>query len=242
MRFDSGVKDKDFAEKMPHKKIADAYQIPYVDVGARIWKEIVQEKGGTAPGSTLDATWKKYFTDIVHPADAGYAKCAKYVQEFLSNIFAKKTGVPSGCTNSYKPAKTVTKLPVAPYVDNLKGFTPADNKLSVSEEGVVVSNQTGATFTFKFTGTDLKAWIFGQSTDEEQAGCIRVRVDGGNKQKISLKGNNHKILPIASGLSSGEHTVEVTLASASSTGKAKLDLRNFLISGDAQMRGITLVE
>lgn len=235
-------KDTDFAEKMAHKKIADAYQIPYVDIGARIWKEIVQEKGGSAPGNASDATWKKYFTDIVHPADAGYAKYAKYVQEFLGNIFAKKTGVPSGRTNSYKPAKTVTKLPVAPYVDNLKGLTPADNKLVVGGEGQVTSNKIGATFTFKFTGTDLKAWIYGQSTDEEQAGYIRVRVDDGDKQKISLKGNNHKILSIASGLSSGEHTVEVKLVSASSTGTAKLDLRNFLISGDAQMRGITLVE
>lgn len=236
------TKDTEFDAKVAHKKIADAYKIPYIDVGARLWGEIVQEKGGTAPSNTSDTTWLKYFSDSVHPTDAGYAKYAQYIQEFLTNVFAKKTAVPTGLEKSYTPSKTVTTLPTAPYIDNLQGMTPTDTKLNVTTDGYVLSNTVGATFTFKFTGTDLKAWIYGKSTDESLAGCIRVQVDGGTANKIVITGNNHKILSLASGLSNGEHTVKITLTATSSVGKAQLDLRYFLISGDTQMRGITLVE
>ncbi len=240
-------KDTEFNAKVAHKKIADAYKIPYIDVGARLWQELVVENGGVAPKynasnkSSSDQVWLKYFNDSVHPTDAGYAKYAQYVQEFLTDVFAKKTAVPTGLEKSYTPSKTVTTLPVAPYIDNLKGLTPTNSNLTVSDVGYVTSSKSGSTFTFKFTGTDLKAWIYGQSTNEDQAGYIRVQVDGGKVEKVSLKGGNHKILPLASGLSSGEHTVKITL-SATSTGSVKLDLRYFLISGDTQMRGITLVE
>lgn len=236
--FDS--KDKDYTTKVAHKKVADAYQIPTIDVGARIWKDIVKEKG-SAPASVNDATWKKYFKDIVHATDAGYAKYAQYVQEYLKGVFGKKTAVPSARINAYAPAKTVNaSLPVAPYIANFKGLTPAaTSKIKVSSEGYITSSEIDATFTFKFTGTDLRFWIFGKSTSEAQAGQIQVWVDG-KRQKINITGDNHKILPIATGLANTEHTVKVVLAPTSAGGKVNLDLRHFLISGDTSMRGITL--
>ena len=236
-------KDTEFPSKVAHKKVAEAYQIPYVDVGAPLWKEIVKENGGVAPTSfKTDAAWLKYYKDSVHPIDAGYAKYAQYVQEFLSDILSKKTTTPSGRVNSYVPSKTLNTLPVAPYIDNLKGFTPSDSKIKVnSSTGYITSTSAWASFTFKFTGTDLNFWIYGQSTSEADTGVLNVSIDGGAAKKIAITGNNHKILPVASGLANKEHTVTVELAPVANN-KANLNLRYFLISGDTSMRGVTLVK
>ncbi len=234
----STTKDTEFTAKAAHKKIADVYQIPYIDVGARLWKEMVAENGGSAPSSS-SAVWTKYFSDSVHPAKAGYQKYAQYVQEYLSGVLSKKTTAPSSLKNAQMPSASFTKLPVSPYITNLKGET-AVSGMTVTGDGYLVTKQ-GGTFTIKFTGTDLYAWIYGQSTSEDAAGYFRIYIDGvRQKGTIPLTGNNHKILPLATGLSNGEHTVKIQV-SAPSTGSVNLDLRYFLISGDSQMRGITLV-
>lgn len=230
------TKDTEFASKAAHKQIADIYQIPYIDVGARLWKEMVAENGGNAPNQS-SAVWKKYFSDSVHPAKAGYAKYAQYVKEYLEGVLFAKSAVPASRVNAPMPSASVTTLPVSPYIDNLKGLSLPSNFI-VAGDGTVVAKQ-GGTFTIKFTGTQLYAWIYGHGSTEDQAGFIRVSVDGGKRQKILLTGNNHKILPIATGLSNGEHTVTIQVSSTS-VGKVDFDLRYFLISGDTQKRGITL--
>lgn len=234
-------KDNDFNGKVLHQKIADAYGIPSVDVGARLWKDIVKENGGVEPANTANTVWSKYFMDIVHPTDAGYAKYAQYVKEFLSRIFSQKTAVPSGLVKSYVPAKTVTTIPVAPYVDNFKGLVPTDPGVLVDEKnGYIAMTKVGSSFEFKFTGTDLKFWIYGSSALPSN-GELRVQVDD-SVDYISFKATNHQLIPIASGLANKEHTVKVKLTTDSVITKAYLDLRYFLISGDTQMRGITLVK
>ncbi len=237
------AKDSEFASKAAHKQIADIYQIPYIDVGARLWKEMVAENGGEAPvfkardDAANSPVWDKYFSDSVHPAKAGYAKYAQYVQEYLKGVLSAKSAVPASRVNAQMPSASFTTLPVAPYIDNLKGMSLPSN-FTVAADGTVTAKQ-GGTFTIKFTGTELYAWIYGHGSTEDQAGFIRVSVDGGKREKILLTGNNHKILPIATGLSNGEHTVTIQAASTS-VGKLDFDLRYFLISGDTQMRGITL--
>ena len=236
------MKDTEYPAMAAHKKVAEAYQIPYVTVGAPLWKEIVKGNGGVAPTSFKTAPWTDYYKDSVHPIDAGYAKYAQYVQEFLSDILSKKTTTPSGRVNSYVPSKTLNTLPVAPYIDNLKGFTPSDSKIKVnSSTGYITSTSAWASFTFKFTGTDLKFWVYGKSTSEADTGFLNVSIDGGATKKADITGNNHKILSIASGLANKEHTVTVELAPAANN-KVNLDLRYFLMSGDTSMRGITLVK
>jgi len=230
------TKDTEFASKAAHKQIADIYQIPYIDVGARLWKEMVAENGGAAP-SADSAVWKKYFSDSVHPAKAGYAKYAQYVKEYLEGVLSQKATVPASLKNAQKPSASVTNLPVAPYVDNFKGMT-LPSGLTPDGNGYLVTKK-GGTFTIKFTGTELIAWIYGKNTSEDAAGFMRIWIDGGKSQKIALNGSNYKLLPIASGLSNGEHTVKIRIEQTS-TGGIDLDFRYFLISGDPQMRGITL--
>ncbi len=233
----NSTKATEFPAKAAHKKIADIYQIPYIDVGARLWKEMVAENGGTAPSSDSDV-YKKYLSDSVHPAKAGYQKYADYVKEYLNDVFSKKTAVPASLKNAQMPSTAVTNIPVSPYIDNLQGMT-LPSGMTVSADGYLVTKQSG-TFTIKFTGTELYAWVYGQGSTEDQVGFIRVTVDDGKLPKIIPTGNNHKILPIATGLSNGEHTVKIQVGQTS-TGTINLDLRYFLISGDSQMRGITLV-
>ena len=231
-------KDTEYTAKAAHKKIADIYQIPCIDVGARLWKEMVQENSGTAP-SQSSVVWKKYFSDEVHPAKAGYEKYAQYIREYLNGVLSKKTAVPASLKNAPMPSASVTKLPVAPHLANLKGMTVSSG-LTVNEDGYLLTKQ-GGMITFKFTGTELLAWIYGQASTENAAGRLTIRIDNGSRQRISLAGTNHKLLPIASGLSNGEHTVEIRIEPTSSAGAVNLDLRYFLISGDTQLRGITLV-
>ncbi len=238
---DSGAKDTEYDAKAAHKKIADVYQIPYIDVGARLWKEMAQESGSASPSASV---FNKYFGDTVHPAKAGYAKYAQYIKEYLNGVLSQKSAVPASLKKAPTPSAAVTKLPVAPHVANFKGMTLGTG-MTVSPDGYLVTKQ-GGKFTFKFTGTDLYAWIYGQSANVEEAGYIRVCIDGGKveidgkkRQKIAVTGTNHKLLPIVTGLSNGEHTVELEIIPESS-GKVNLDLRYFLISGDTQLRGITL--
>ena len=231
------TKDTEFDAKAAHKKIADIYQIPYIDVGARLWKEIVSENGGTAPKQD-SAVWGKYFSDTVHPAKAGYQKYTDYICEYLNGVLSKKTVTPASRKNAEMPSAAVTNLPVSPYIDNFKGMTLSSG-FTVADNGYVITRK-GGTITFKFTGTDLYAWIYGQSTSEDAAGYFRIYVDGVRQTgKIPLTGNNHRLLPLATGLSNGEHTIQL-LVTSSSTGTVNLDLRYLLISGDTQMRGITL--
>ncbi len=238
---DYNNKDSDYVTKMAHREVAEAYQIPCIDVGARLWKEIVQQNGGTIPTSS-SAVWKKYFSDGVHPANAGYQKYAAYIQEYLAKLLGNKPSVPSGRVNAYMPSATLNTLPKAPYIDNFKGLTLTDSQLNVNGNGFVNSNKAGASFTITFTGTELKLWVYGKSTSENAAGCLRVRIDNGKTVKLSLVGNNHMVLPVASGLANTEHTVVVTLSPTDSTSSGvNLDFRYFLISGDAQMRGIAVI-
>jgi len=205
---DFSKKDSDYAQIVNHKEVAAYYGVPYVYLGAQLYKEIVKENG-SAPSSTSNAVWAKYFIDIVHPTDAGYAKYAGYMREFLSDIFSAKKSVPSSLKKKALPSKTLNQLPVNPHTVSFEGQTFSESGIRFIENGYIRSDKAGSSFTFEFTGTDISFWAWGAAR-----GCkANVVIDGTIKKEINFfrDTDNHLVVPVASGLSSGKHTVTVTM-------------------------------
>lgn len=217
-----------------HKEIAEAYKLPYLAIGSMLWNDLCEESNSTYPSDTV---WSSYFYDYVHPGDAGYAKYAEYVTTYLSEIFAQKTQAPKGSVNSYKPADSLTTLTYSPYAANAKGQT-ATTGFGVDENGYIVSNNADSSITFKFTGTDLKLWVWAT----ESSGSIDMEIDGVSVGSADLyrASQNHKIIPVASGLENTEHTFTLTLRSTDNGNQ--MYLRWFLISGSDDHSGITIVQ
>ncbi len=257
-------RDTMYAQKLAHIEVAEAYDIPYIDVGAPLWQHIVaeaEEKGVAAPNydSTLEKEqkvedtniWWKYFDDSVHPRSAGYAKYAEYIQEALATMLETRMFTPGALVPAYKPENTLTDMPVAPYIDNLLGET-APQGISILEKangtysvsaGAFAFTEVGAKVTVKFYGTDLKLWIKNCGSGTGMSGTLKVTVDGAD-QSVEFKATNHKVMDIASNLKADtEHTVtlELTDAGTHENGVSNIYIRNFMISGDEQQRGVTLV-
>lgn len=209
---DFSKRDSDYAQIVNHKEVAAYYGVPYVYLGSKLYKEIVKENG-SAPSSTSNAVWGKYFIDIVHPTDAGYAKYAGYMREFLSDIFSAKKSVPSSLKKKELPSKTLNQLPSNPHTVSFEGQTFSESSIRFVENGYIRSDKPGSSFTFEFTGTDISFWAWGATR-----GCkANVVIDGTIKKEISFfrDTDNHLVVPVASGLSSGKHTVTVTMQQTS---------------------------
>lgn len=217
-----------------HKEIAEAYKLPYLAIGSMLWNDLCKESNSTYPSDTV---WNNNFFDYVHPGDAGYAKYAKYVTTYLSEIFAQKTQAPKGIVNSYKPADSLTTLTYSPYAANAKGQT-ATTGFGVDENGYISSNNADKSITFKFTGTDLKLWVWATAS----SGSIDMEIDGASVGSADLyrASPNHKIISVASGLENTEHTFKLTLRSTDKGNQ--MYLRWFLISGSDDHSGITIVK
>ncbi|MBQ9964969.1 MAG: SGNH/GDSL hydrolase family protein [Clostridia bacterium] len=244
-----------FVTRKAHKAVADAYGIPTVDVATPLWNLMCEENGGVKPTQSTDV-WKRYVTDQVHPSDAGYAEYAKTVQAFLKQTFDAKRYVFGNVADAYRRTDTLHDLTalVKPHVATFAGCTFADPDVQVTATvgsptnptGCLLTNKAGASFSFDFTGTDLKLWIYGHSGDADDSDRLSVEIDG-----VTVKGDfglvmrnaNHKILDVTSELmlENTKHTVTVKL-NANSAGIANLDLRYVMISGDAERRGISNVK
>ncbi len=225
-----------FPQARAHIDIAEAYKIPYLAVGAMLWdltnEQIAEMK---TPSDQQYAFRLTYFGDGTHPSNRGYIKYAEFIKNYLDEIFEAKKKV-QGLKSSYKPSKTIYKLPVAPYMVNFKGLEAEISNAKIDENGYLTSASADMNFTVKFKGTDLKIWHWSTAT----SGSISVEIDGEKPTKIDLYRNsaNNKIFTLASGLKNTEHTVKITLNKTQNG--TNLDIRQFFISGDKAMGGITL--
>ncbi len=226
----------DFWTKKAHRAVAEAYGIPTIDVGARLYNEIVDE--AEAEGKEISEVWSKYFTDSVHPTDAGYKEYADYVIEYLDSVLGEKIFLPEGTVEAQCPETAVYSTLENPRIDTFDGFTLTDANITVKTEGgnitfpkgLISTSTEGATFTFKFKGTDLWFWLYGSSTNVV-AGKLEVVIDGGEAQYFEFANvQNHKIIRIAEDLSATEHTVTVTLKK-NSAGNANLALHYIMMQG-----------
>lgn len=219
-----------------HINVAEAYQVPYISVGSKLWDEIVAENGEKEPPSTANPVWRKYFTDIVHPTDAGYKKYAGYITEYLADLFEQKE-IPSELTNAFCPIPSLTTLLVEPHITDFSNHSLAVENLLQSEDGSIESHTSGTRFSFEFIGTELKFMVY--ATPE--GGTLNVTIDGVASHKVDLSKNtaNYKVVSIAEGLDKGTHRVDIELQESSAG--THMDIRDILISG-GQKEGINIVE
>lgn len=87
--------------------LAAYYNIPIVYPFRELAIKIAGENGGNAVTSSDNAHWKKYFTDGVHPIDAGYAEYANTIVNYLEpNLPASYAPEASEYTEKVLPTET----------------------------------------------------------------------------------------------------------------------------------------
>ncbi len=224
------------------------YDIPCIYVGHELAKQIYKENGNVYPSST-DAAWKKYFSDIVHPIDAGYAHYANTIITFLEeNLPADYTPTADEYVDKVLPEKTYCEV-------NNKGdlivdaYTVAGNELK-DEDGNIIANgaaqlggyyfglngdyrplysiKEGDVITLKFKAANIGAWVW--AYNNEGGTDITYSIDGGEMQirrNFYLANANHRWHFFAIGLDpEKEHTLRIYHDDSN-----KLDIRFFFLSG-----------
>ncbi len=211
---DWGVQNTDSNAIKAHKSLARTYLLPYSQVGAKLWDTIVAENGGNKP-DTSNAVWQKYFTDIVHPTDAGYALMCQYLTDDLDAIFKAKSAIASKPESAYSPMKSVCERPVPyfPHAETFKGTFSTAKGVTIAKDGALSAIKPSSHFSFEFTGTELKFWAI---TDPESAD-LEIVIDGSITKTISLyaKTEGHRVVEVADGLDNKKHHVTVTIKKVS---------------------------
>lgn len=213
------------------KEIAKAYNIPCIYIGKGLYEFIVSGNNNVPPSSSTEKPWTTYFTDTVHPTDAGYAKYAEYVANYLKSELIDKKANPTLSEDKIPPSSTVTSVLKHPMISNFKGQDSSKlNGWALNANGYITSATEGASFTFTFTGTKISVWAWAYS----DSGAIEYSVDGGAPQTIALYRSytNHKVFLLAGGLDDREH--EITIKVAKNDGNTKCDIRYFMTEGISQ--------
>ena len=203
----------DFAIKSGYERVADAYGIPSLDVGkALITKKSL--RGNSSP------EWKKYFTDIVHMTDAGFAEYAKVIEEYLAKelIFGQK-----GETKAHSLPEMLNEkagrelqyiLASEEMLENSKGFTfekgPFEGGTVPKYEGYLKTSTADNSLTFTFTGTELSLFMSSYTS-----GTVTYEVDG--KKWRADRNSMNNPFPIVKNLEYGEHTITMQFGFKDST-------------------------
>lgn len=223
-----------------HRDIAKYYNIPVVDVGAYLYGQIYKENGNKDVWCTSNTVWRKYFKDMVHPVNAGYAVYAEKIRNYLFGELVSKRHEPA-VYNS-------VKLPPETYMPNLlldaydvdfsefdfetnNNFTVSNfTSFSTNYKGLASKNK-GDTFTVTLSGTLFMLWTYSFGTATE----IIYSIDGGKSNTVQLyrKNENYKLYPLAENLLKGEHTIKITHKDSN----CAYLFYSMFISGDPSMAG-----
>ncbi len=246
-----------------YTEIGEYYNIPCLYLGRELAKKIYAENNNSYPGSS-DAAWKKYFNDIVHPNDEGYAFYGKVLNEYLYyNLPTDYVPTASEYADKVLPEKSFCEV-------NGKGrlivdaYTVAGNELK-DENGNILKNDApelggyysvsngdympllsetaGQVISLKFKAADIGAWAWAYNTGDVGTD-ITYSIDGGEVQtrNFYLSSANHRWHYFARNLDpEKEHILRIYHKDSN-----KLDLRYFFLSGlseniTEEEMGITVV-
>lgn len=230
---DSGNKGKDFDQLIAQYELARVYGIPCINVG----KALCDEMSTYLDISLINSNspeWLEFFTDTVHPTDAGYERYASYITDYLDKVFYphRKEGASKV---SYMPTMPINTMLVNPEIFNASDVESIDN-FTITSAGNLNTTTNGATLTVKFTGTSLKLWCYAYP----ESSSMECSVDSGTPKTTEIyRGSaNHKIFKVADGLSDTEHTVKITFKNI----KSKVDIRYFLITGESENKNFSLTK
>ena len=238
-----------------HLAVAEKFGIRCIEVGQSLWADLQEEC--TTESKTMQWTkdltidqilaereagniWWKYFSDSAHPAKAGYAKYAQYIQEDLGAILDEKFFMDSDILVDLSKYELAEGLPENPRIDTFEGLelsgdfeiqtTPSKGGDKITDPvGSITSTKVGASFTFQFTGDYLGIWTYGKAKDVADAGYMKVKIGDTEYDDVAINGGNHKLTSYT--LAANEtHTVTVTLE-AGANDTVNFDLRYILTSG-----------
>ncbi|MBR5552996.1 MAG: hypothetical protein IKV98_04005 [Clostridia bacterium] len=204
----------DFGIKTAYEKVATAYDIPAVDVGkALITKKFLR--------GTQSSDWKKYFTDIVHMNDAGFAEYAKVIEEYLANelVFEEKGETKAHALpekmNANADRELQFILATEDMLENSKGFSFVEKGFMAETpyakyDGYLKTTAAENSLTFTFTGTELSLFMSSYTS-----GTVTYEVDG-KKWRVDRNSMNNPF-PIVKNLEYGEHTITMQFGFKDST-------------------------
>jgi len=209
------VTDKERSKSLPelyptaagHEKIAKAYNIPTINVGAALVDSL----------KNPDKEWSKYFIDTVHPSDAGYKKYYDCLEEYLNNslLYTDYSGLKEGHKMPKLQSKNLldgTRMSIfgvkmRSYLINSKGFRysydlyygPADTP----HNGYYYSEgNTDSEITFRFFGTEFAIW-----TNFYKKSTVTISVDGGEEESVVC--DSHAPTLLAKELAPGNHYIVI---------------------------------
>lgn len=209
------VTDKTASELLPelyptaagHEMIAEAYNIPTVNVGAAL----------IASMSDKSAEWDTYFTDTVHPTDAGYKKYYDCLEEFLYNSLICEDLSSADVGHNMPEIQSEHLLDgnrmslmgerMQGYLVSADGFTYSDQlyygPAATPHMGYYTCPKgTAGEITFSFEGTELAIW-----TNFYNGSTVDISVDGGEASRVTC--DRHAPTTLVSKLESRVHTVKI---------------------------------
>ncbi len=224
--------------------LAKHYNLPIMYVGRELAKTIYAGNGNVWP-STTDDVWKKYYSDLVHPADAGYTHYANTIINYLdSQLNSGYNTTADDYADKYIPEVTYAKAnskgdlyPNADMIVNPAELQNCENNGFVYTESGINSNVKSSTYadsiSFDFEGSAIGLWVSASTT----AANITYSIDGGTAKPLeisSTSNNKHKIYILASGLDPAKtHNIKIVNVGTAGT----VHIRQFLIAGAAN--GVT---
>lgn len=243
---DSGRSAAEVASSTPvfgqaYTDLAAYYNIPIVYPFRELAIKIAGENGGNAVTSSDNAHWKKYFTDGVHPSDAGYAEYANTIVNYLEpNLPASYAPEASEYTEKVLPTEIYcVKNGKGDLLVDAYGFEPTKITNTEYFGGYAVepdgsykplrSRKAEQVITLKFKAGGIGIWTWSYGTNNGKNGTnITYSVDGGERkvQNIYRSFPNHRSYMLAEGLDpTKEHTIRIFHNDAD----AVLDIKYFYL-------------
>lgn len=189
-----------------HEEVAQHYSIPTVFVGKALIEHL---------GENVKRDWSKYFIDIVHPTDAGYAQYFDCLREFLeysllhydfNNYEMRNVGLPPMKSKHLLDGRRSYEVFSQETLRNCKGFHFSDEyylKLSHTPyQGYICADNGDAVLTYTFCGTE--AALFSNFHHESEVECS---LDSRSYRRLRCDAHNPTILVREIG--SGEHILRI---------------------------------
>ena len=169
-----------------HKKVAEYYSIPMIDLAREVAQQIKAE--------TL--TWEKF--GGTHPAPYGNAMCTKMIEKLLNKAWAEPLASLAEKSAHKMPAKPLDPQSYfdARFIAPARAKVKSGWKLGVPEWGklkdskrrrftkvaMLSADDTGAELTLEFTGRGIGAYVIAGP----DAGVLEASIDGAKPVTVDL--------------------------------------------------------
>ena len=198
-----------------HNTIAEAYNLPVVNIGLGLAQGIAEKENSTTwwEDSTI---WSKYFYDDVHPFSTGHEQYYLCMEEFLENNLLKTDFDGVDTSRSNLPAVQSEYLLDGNrqniFGADMKEYYVSGSNASYNDgifrAGTSATQRKGyyqisanGSITFKFSGTEFALW-------SDLLGNFSYSVDDGASQSVTS--STHQPTQVVENLTSGEHTITIT--------------------------------